>query len=89
VSPFMPKSVYLAIALSSTIPSLVFPVAIKSAQAQVTETIIYVDPNSGNNQTATGDRNNPYQSITAAIADAPKQAVIKHTARKMEKPSPL
>lgn len=77
MSPLMPKSVYLAIALSATIPSLVVPVAIKSAQAQVTETIIYVDSDSGNDQTATGDRNNPYQSITEAIEAAPNEAVIQ------------
>lgn len=70
-------TVYLGLALSSVIPTIVAPSQVTPSYAQTTETIIYVDPNSGNDQTGNGKRERPFQTLTQAIAIAPRNAVIQ------------
>ncbi|AFZ44726.1 protein of unknown function DUF1565 [Halothece sp. PCC 7418] len=70
-------SLSLIIALSSLFPSLVAPAMMNSVHAQTTKTVVYVNPNLGNDQNGKGSRDRPYQTLTRAIAAAPAQAVIQ------------
>lgn len=71
------KSLYLGLALSSLMPTVMVPPITPSVQAQETETIIHVNPESGNDERATGSKEQPYQTITKALAAAQRNAVIK------------
>ena len=77
MNPLAFKSIYLGLAFSSIVPTLLAPVAVTTVQAQVTETIIYVHPRTGDDQTGTGSENRPYQTITKALAVAPTNSIIQ------------
>lgn len=78
MNPLTRPSLSLTLALSSLLPVVVVaPVTVESAQAQPTATILYVNPNSGDDQTGNGDPDRPYQTLTQAIAIAPSNAVIQ------------
>lgn len=68
-------TLYLGIALSSVIP--IAPMVTTAVHAQATETMIYVNPDRGNDGSATGSREQPYQTLTDALANAQRNTVIK------------
>lgn len=75
--PFPSPIVYFGVAFSSALPTILAPATVTTAQAQVTETIIYVDPQAGDDQTGTGSEDQPYQTLTQAINVATADAVIQ------------
>jgi len=77
VNPLTRPSIYLGLAFATVLPVLTAPVIANSVQAQTAKTTLYVDPSAGNDQTARGTRDQPYSTLTAAIAAAPSQAVIQ------------
>jgi parallel beta-helix repeat protein len=70
-------SLSLGLALISPLPSLMATMTTESVQAQTTQTLVYVDPNAGNDRTGRGSRDRPYGSLTQALAAAPAKAVIQ------------
>lgn len=68
------QNLYLGLALTTLIPTVV-PILTTSVQAQETETIIHVNPESDNEDRATGEQ--PYQTLTEALAAASRNAVIQ------------
>ncbi len=77
MNPLTCSSIYLSLTVSAVLPIWVTPAIAQSVQAQTTETILYVDANTGNDQIASGTRDSPYQTLTQAIAAAPANAVIQ------------
>jgi len=77
LNPLTCASIYLSLTVSAVLPIFVAPTITQSVQAQTTETILYVDANTGNDETASGTRDSPYQTLTQAIAAAPANAVIQ------------
>lgn len=71
------KSLYLGLALSSLMPTVIVAAIPPPVQAQETETIIHVNPENGNDERATGSKEQPYQTITEALAAAQRNAVIQ------------
>lgn len=68
---------YLGLALASFMPTIMVSAIAPSVQAQETETIIHVNPDSGNDDSADGSKEQPYQTLTEALAAAQRNAVIK------------